>query len=140
MLTPAGSIARVDLEAAQKFAASWEQAWNAHDLDAMLAHFAQDVVFSSPVAVRIVPRSDGVLHGREALRAYWAEGLRLIPDLHFVVLDVFAGIDVLVLAYQNQLGNRVCEVLKFDGELVVEGHGTYLIDGGDDVSRAVGAA
>ena len=130
----------MDREGAQKFAASWEQAWNAHDLEAILAHFAHDVVFSSPVAARIVPRSDGVLHGKHALEAYWAQGLRLIPDLHFVVLDVFAGVDVLVLAYQNQLGNRVCEVLKFEGDLVVEGHGTYVIDAGDDVSRAVGAA
>ncbi len=128
----------MDREAAQKFAAGWEQAWNAHDLDAMLAHFSQDVVFSSPVAARIVPGSEGVLNGKDALRAYWALGLSLIPELHFVVLDVFAGVDVLVLAYQNQLGNRGCEVLKFEGELVVEGHGTYLIDAADDVSRAVG--
>lgn len=126
-------------EAAWTFASNWEQQWNAHDLDALLAHFAEEVVFSSPVAERIVPGSGGVVRGKTALRAYWAEGLRLIPDLHFVVLDVFVGVDVLVLSYRNQLGNRVSEVLCFADSLVVEGHGTYLVGPGDDVRQTVGA-
>ena len=33
--------------------------------------------------------------------------------------------------YRNQNGGLVSEVLKFDGPLVVEGHGTYL---GEDAS------
>lgn len=48
------SIKAVNPEAAWAFASNWERAWNAHDLDAILAHFADDIVFSSPVAERIV--------------------------------------------------------------------------------------
>lgn len=118
---------------AAQFSASWAAAWNAHDLDAVLAHFADDVVFTSPVAARIVPESGGVLRGKDELRRYWAEGLRLVPDLHFTVERVFAGIDVLVISYRNQVGNLVDEVLRFaDGLLVVAGHGTYLAESGDD--------
>jgi hypothetical protein len=110
----------------EAFSTAWAAAWNAHDLDSLLAHFHDDVVFTSPVAARIVPGSDGVIRGKEALRAYWTEGLRLIPDLHFTVERVFAGVSVLVIGYRNQRGNLVDEVLVFADGLVVEGHGTYL--------------
>lgn len=37
------------------FAEDWLAAWNRHDVDAVLAHFHDDVVFTSPVAARVVP-------------------------------------------------------------------------------------
>jgi hypothetical protein len=30
-----------------------------------------------------------------------------------------------VINYRNQVGGVVCEVLTFDGPLVIQGHGTY---------------
>jgi ketosteroid isomerase-like protein len=119
----------MDVATAQDFAASWVKAWNAHDLEQLLGHFADDVVFASPVAAQLFDGSDGVLRGKAALRDYWAQGLRLIPDLHFTVLDVYVGVSAVVINYRNQKGARVSEVLIFDGPLVVQGHGTYL--GGD---------
>jgi hypothetical protein len=107
------------------FAEQWARDWNAHDIDALLTHFTDDIVFTSPVAVRLFG-GDGVVRGKEALRNYWAEGVRLIPDLRFEVLAVYAGISTLVINYRNQAGGVVCEVLTFDGPLVREGHGTYL--------------
>lgn len=80
----------------QKFADDWVRAWNSHDVEAVLAHFHDDVVFTSPVAARVLPESNGVVHGKEALRHYWTTALALLPDLHF------------------------------DADLVREGHGTYL--------------
>lgn len=110
------------------FAAAWVAAWNAHDVDAVLAHFADDVLFTSPLAARLLPGTGGVLHGKEAVRAYWTEGLRRLPDLHFSVERVHAGVDVLVIGYRNQTGGLVDEVLRFADGLVVEGHGTYLVE------------
>jgi ketosteroid isomerase-like protein len=112
-----------------QFSTAWQAAWNAHDLDAVLAHFHDDVVFTSPVAAQLLPDSGGVVRGKEQLRAYWAEGLRVFPHLRFSVVDVFAGVTALVIQYRNQRGNVVDEVLVFgeDG-LVIEGHGTYRVD------------
>ena len=108
------------------FAQHWLSAWNRHDLEALLEHFTDDVVFTSPVAAQLLPGSDGVIKGKDALRAYWTEGLRRIPDLRFEVVDVYAGIDVLVINYRNQKGGLVNEVLRFADGLVIEGHGCYL--------------
>jgi ketosteroid isomerase-like protein len=92
----------MDSVTASDFVETWLGAWNGHDLDAVLAHFAEDVIFTSPVAARVVEGSDGVIRGNAALRRYWREGLT---------------------EYRI-----VSEVLKFDGPLVVGGHGTYLGD------------
>lgn len=133
-VAPAGAdiIAVMDSVSARKFAADWEAAWNAHDLDALLAHFADEVTFRSPVAAQLVG-GDGVIRGKEALRAYWSEGLRRIPDLRFEVVGTYVGVDCVVINYRNQKGGLVNEVLIFDGPLVVEGYGAYL---GDDANPA----
>lgn len=126
----------MDRALAEEFVDRWVQGWNAHDLDHVLSHFAEDVVFTSPVATQLIDGCDGVIRGKEALRAYWSEGLRRIPDLHFTVVGVYVGVATLVINYRNQKGGLVSEVLVFDGPLVAQGHGTYL---GSD-PNPVGAA
>lgn len=108
------------------FSKRWVDAWNAHDVEAVLAHFRDDVVFTSPVAARVVPESSGVVRGKSELRRYWAMALQRIPHLRFSIEEVYQGIDTIVISYRNQDGGRVNEVLRFNGELVIEGHGTYL--------------
>jgi ketosteroid isomerase-like protein len=110
----------------QDFAAAWVRAWNDHDVEAVLAHFHDDVLFSSPVAARLLPETGGVVRGKAALRAYWVTALGLLPGLHFEVIDVYRGESLLVINYHNHRGESVNEVLIFDGDLVREGHGTYL--------------
>lgn len=114
---------------ATDFVESWVRAWNAHDLEDVLSHFSDDVVFTSPLARQLLVGSDGVIRGKDALRAYWREGLRQIPDLHFEVLGVYLGVGTLVINYKNQKGGLVSEVLVFDHNMVKEGHGTYLSAG-----------
>lgn len=121
---------------ASAFAESWVTAWNAHDLDAVLSHFADDAVFTSPVAAQLLPETDGVLEGKAAIRAYWQVGLERIPDLHFTLEHVYVGLDVLVINYRNHVGNLVCEVLQLRDGLVIRGAGTYLAA---DAASASGA-
>ena len=115
----------MDRDPAAKFAAEWVEAWNTHDLDRLLAHFAEDVVWSSPLVAGFTGDESGTLHGKAALRAYYAEGLRRIPDLRSEVLSVRVGVAGLVINYRNQAGGEVSEVLILRDGLVVEGHGTY---------------
>jgi hypothetical protein len=116
----------MDQATAQAFTEQWVRAWNAHDIEAVLAHFTEDAVFSSPVAARVVPESGGLVRGKDALRAYWNTALTRLPDLHFEILGTYVGVDTLVINYRNQRGGLVNEVLVFDGDRVVAGHGTYL--------------
>ncbi len=113
-------------EEAQRFADAWLAAWNAHDVESVLALFSDEVVFTSPVAARLIEGSGGAIRGKAALRDYWRRGIEHYPDLHFELVGVYAGVETIVLNYRNQAGALVNEVLRFDGARVSEGHGTYL--------------
>ncbi|MFS0692147.1 nuclear transport factor 2 family protein [Streptomyces nitrosporeus] len=115
----------MDLTFAQEFAARWQDDWNSHDLDRILAHYHDDVTFSSPMIARLTGDPVGTVRGKAALRAYWATGLEKIPGLEFEVVDVRAGVDALVIDYRNQAGGRVSEVLVFRDGLVASGFGAY---------------
>ena len=108
------------------FAAEWIEAWNAHDIERVLAHYAYDVVFTSPTAVRFAPESGGTVRSKAALRAYWTAALAANADLRFELVDVYVGIDTLVLRYRNQAGGLVSEVLTFRDGLVRVGNATHL--------------
>lgn len=121
------TVRSVELDASA-FSRQWVQAWNAHDVEAVLAHFHDDVLFTSPVAAQMYPETAGVIRGKADLRHYWSGALERLTDLHFVVEAVYRGIDTVVINYRNQNGGLVNEVLRFgDDGLVVEGHGTYLV-------------
>ena len=99
---------------ARAFAADWIAAWNAHDLAAILSHYAPDVVLTSPVAARVT--GDATVTGIDALSRYFGRGLELFPSLHFILHDVFAGHSTLVLIYTNQSGTRTAEWMQFSDE------------------------
>jgi hypothetical protein len=108
------------------FAKDWSAAWNGRDVEAVLTHFHDDVVFTSPVAAELVPGSAGVVRGKAALRQYWTTALAALPELRFEVVGVYRGQSVLVINYRDERGRLVNEVLEFDGNRVRRGHGTYL--------------
>ncbi|MFO1117496.1 MAG: nuclear transport factor 2 family protein [Beijerinckiaceae bacterium] len=104
---------------ARAFAEEWVAAWNSRDLERILAHYADAVVFSSPRAAAIVGAP--VVRGKAALRAYWAQALARAPDLHFELQDIFAGADCVSIVYLRNGAMRVCETMEFSDGLVVRG-------------------
>jgi ketosteroid isomerase-like protein len=101
-------------ERAQRFADEWYAAWNAHDLDAILDHYADDVEMVSPLVSMLAGRDDDRLFGKDALRAYFAAGLEKYPALHFDPIELFAGVDSLVLHYRGARGDLAAEVVFLD--------------------------
>ena len=99
---------------ARKFASEWVQAWNAHDLNAILSHYAPEVVLTSPVAVEILEDPSGTVTGKEALRNYFRRGLEVYPNLTFELLDVLRGHSSVVLYYINQKGTKTAEYMELD--------------------------
>lgn len=102
------------------FAAEWVAAWNAHDLDRILSHYAADVVFESPVIRERLGKASGQVRGQGELRAYWAGAFKAFPDLRFEVLDVLPGIDGGAIRYfSHARGCEVVEVFTFDASGLV---------------------
>ena len=100
-------------EVASKFAQEWLEAWNSHDLEAILSHYAEDVCFASPYIVAILGEESGVIEGKASLRRYWQLGLERIPDLHFELVSILTGINRITIYYQGHAG-MVAESFQFD--------------------------
>ncbi|HJU18528.1 MAG TPA: nuclear transport factor 2 family protein [Stellaceae bacterium] len=107
------------------FSREWASAWNRRDVEAVLEHFDDDALFTSPVARKIGFAEDGVVRGKAALRRYWQSALDNNPGLHFQVTAVFAGVDAIAIRFTTQEGTDRIEFLKFRDGLVIEGHGTF---------------
>jgi len=71
---------------AEKFAAAWAEAWNRRDVEAVLALFRDDIVFTSPTALAVT--GSPVVRGKDALRAYWTAALAGIGSIRFDVTRV----------------------------------------------------
>lgn len=109
----------IDANFASHFAADWIDAWNRHDLAAILAHYADDFEMRSPYIVQIAGEPSGVLRGKAAVGAYWAAALARMPDLRFTLIDTFVGVDSLVIHYQGARG-PAAEMFEFgpDGRVI----------------------
>jgi predicted ester cyclase len=99
-------------EEAWKLADHWVAAWNAHDLDAIMAHYEDGVELTSPVAAKLLAKPDGKVIGKNNLRDYFQRGLQAFPELHFHIEDVLWGLNSVVLYYTNQKGTRTAEFME----------------------------
>ena len=108
----------LDKTFAERFAAEWIAAWNSHDLDRVLSHYADDFEMSSPIIAQIAGEPSGKLKGKKAVGAYWTSGLKLIPDLHFELVSTLVGAGSITLYYKGHRG-MVAEVFIFgpDGKV-----------------------
>jgi ketosteroid isomerase-like protein len=104
---------------AAAYAAQWTRDWNNRDIDAVLAHFHQDVEFTSPTALAVMGAP--TIRGTASLREYWAKALSQIISLRFT-LDrvVWDGsrreLAIIYTSDINGKAKRVSENLRFDDQ------------------------
>ena len=101
---------------ADEWASEWISAWNAHDLEAILAHYAELLEYRSPLVSRRFPDSGGVIRDKQTLREYVAIGLKNNPELRFTLQEVFTGVDEITLVYENARGGKTAESFQFDAD------------------------
>jgi len=89
--------------APQELARAWVAAFNARDLEALLALYADDAVHHSPKLRARRPETSGNVRGKEALRAWWADSFDRLPGLHYEARRVTASGHLLFLEYDRSL-------------------------------------
>jgi hypothetical protein len=102
----------MDKAFADHFAADWIESWNAHDLGRILSHYADDFEMSSPFIIQIAGEPSGTLKGKDAVGAYWAKALSLMPDLRFELVTTLIGVNSITLYYKGARG-LAAEVFHF---------------------------
>jgi ketosteroid isomerase-like protein len=110
---------------------SWLDAWNRHDLDGIVAHYADDIEFVSQSVVDLGMGAAGSLRGKQALREVFGAGLRLDVSLVFTPIHAFTGVLDHALYYVGYRRRHVIEVhtLDADGKIVVARayHGAWAV-------------
>jgi hypothetical protein len=110
----------INKQKAEQIAREWIEAWNHHDLDAIIAHYADDVEFTSPFVVKLLGNTSGTIKSKEVLKSYFEKGLAAYPDLRFELLEVLTGVNSLTLYYRSVKGMLAAEVMVLNpkGEIV----------------------
>lgn len=101
-------------DAARAMAQAWVEAWNSHDLDAIMHHYADAIEFTSPFVTALLDEPSGTLTGRAALRSYFEQGLARYPDLVFDLHEVLPGVRSLVVVYESVNNLLAAETMEVD--------------------------
>lgn len=102
------------IASANAFAEAWVRAWNSHQLDAIMSHYAEDATLVSPTAAALLGDPSGEVKGKAALREYFRKGLEAYPQLRFELLDVMIGVHSVVLCFVNQKGTKTAEFMELN--------------------------
>jgi len=103
----------------ESFARDWLSAWNDRDIDRILSHYADDVVFHSPRIALVMGNGAATVRGKKALRVYWTEALARARQLFFELDDILVSSGALTILYTNHREEKVAETFVFnsDGEV-----------------------
>ncbi len=118
---------------ARAFAAEWAAAWNELAVERVLAHFDENVSFTSPTALAVV--GVGTIHGKQSMREYWNKAIGHVGSLKFVVDRVLWDADsqelaIIYLSETDGRKRRVSENLTFgQNGLVVSAEVFHGVDG-----------
>jgi ketosteroid isomerase-like protein len=106
-----GGIA-VTRDEAWNLANNWAAAWNAHDLDQIMAHYDDAIELTSPAAAQLLKTPDGRVIGKANVKEYFRRGLEAYPELHFHLENVLWGVSSVLLYYTNQRGTHTAEFME----------------------------
>ena len=107
----------ISTEFAKEFAQTWIRDWNSHNLDQILSHYTDDFTIESPLALKRLPETNGVVIGKENVRKYWTIGLESNPNLHFEILDLLIGVNSITIYYLNTAsGKKSAELMLFNDD------------------------
>lgn len=108
------------VDKAERFARTWVQAWNDHDLETVLAHYSGDIVFHSPRIREVLAEDTDALSGKAELRRYWSVALQNAREIYFEMDRIYVGSDTVTLIYTNHRQQSVAETFVFGADGRIE--------------------
>lgn len=103
-------------------ALQWFAAFNTHDLETLLALYADDAQHYSPKLKLRQPATNGLINGKPALRAWWQDAFDRLPTLRYEVLRITADETQVFMEYMRHVEGeedlRVGEVLEITDGLI----------------------
>jgi limonene-1,2-epoxide hydrolase len=104
-------------------ARAWLHAFNAHDVDALVALYAEGCTHTSPKIRVLHPETGGKLVGKQALEKWWREAIARLPGLRYEETALTADTGRVFMEYVRHAPNEppmpVAEVLEVKGGKIV---------------------
>ncbi|MGH7297686.1 MAG: nuclear transport factor 2 family protein [Polyangiaceae bacterium] len=104
-------------------ARTWLDAFNAHDVPALVALYDEDATHTSPKIRALYPDTGGRITGRAALTAWWQGAIARLPGLRYAMTAVTASDERVLLEYVRHAGGEapmpVAEVFDVRGGRIV---------------------
>jgi hypothetical protein len=107
------SAEKMDRAAAERFVAAWCASWCRVDIDAVVAHLADNAQMRSPLALTLT--GSPIVTGAENIRAYWRKAYGHIASADLKILSWSWDEVIARLTVWWQLGDtRASEFMEFD--------------------------
>ena len=110
-------------ETLQSIAFRWFEAFNAKQLEKLLALYDDEAQHFSPKLKIRKPETNGLVVGKDAMRAWWQDAFDRLPSLHYKVTSLTANTDRVFMEYIRQVDGEedmlVAEVLEVrEGKII----------------------
>jgi len=106
----------------------WIEAWNTHDLERIMHHYADDVEFTAQTVIARWGKADGKLKGKEELRMHFSKGLTLAPDIYFTVEEILWAPNGYAVLYYRENGNRVLDAVQLNEDGLADKVTAYYLN------------
>jgi ketosteroid isomerase-like protein len=101
----------------------WFAAFNARDLEKLLALYADDAQHYSPKLKLRQPETQGLIKGKEALRSWWQDSFDRLPTLRYEPTKFIAEGNSIFMEYIRHVDVEedmtVGEVLEIKDKLII---------------------
>lgn len=101
----------------------WFEAFNEQALEKLLALYDDNAGHYSPKLKLRQPETNGLVRGKDALRAWWKDAFEPIPSLHYIPTSLTANDERVFMEYIRQVDSEpdmlVAEVLEIKEGLIV---------------------
>ena len=101
----------------------WFDAFNAHDLERLLALYADDAQHYSPKLKLRQPETNGLITSKNALRIWWRDSFDRLPSLRYEPTQFIADEEKVFMQYTRYVDGEepmtVGEVLEIKDGLIM---------------------
>ena len=107
----------------ETIAIKWFTAFNAHNIESLLALYHENARHYSPKLKFRHPETNGLIVGKPALRAWWQDAFKRLPELHYKMTALTANDERVFMEYIRQVPGEedmnVAEVLEVKDGLII---------------------
>ena len=100
----------------------WFEAFNTRDLDMLLKLYHDDAQHYSPKLKVRQPETNGLIRGKEAMRAWWQDAFDRLPSLRYEVVRLTPAEDRVFMEYVRHVEGEedlfVGEMLEVENGLI----------------------